>query len=265
MAGMSNDGGPWAHMRPDSKPAARPPAGTPPRGWIAWPPILLVAGLIGLIVALRRAFPEARLNRDDWADAAYLAGFALLVATGLWRARRARPLQIVRYGAIWVAIAAGLALGFAYRDQIMAIPQRVAIAFGTGRPVATGAHELVISQNADGGFQVVGQVNGQPVRFMVDTGATETVLAPQDARRLGVDLSSLTFNQPSETANGQGLGAPYLARTLEVGPIRLSDFRMEINKAPMSSSLLGLSFLSRLDSYEFRGRNLYLKWGAAAR
>jgi aspartyl protease family protein len=40
---------------------------------------------------------------------------------------------------------------------------------------------------------------------------------------------------------------------------------MEINKAPMSSSLLGLSFLSRLDSYEFRGRNLYLKWGAAAR
>ncbi len=131
--------------------------------------------------------------------------------------------------------------------------------------MAVGAHELVVSQDAEGGFQVVGQVNGQPVRFMIDTGATETVLAPQDARRLGVDLSGLTFDRQSETANGLGLGAPYQARTLEIGPIRLTDFKMEINKAPMSSSLLGLSFLNRLDSFEVKGRKLYLKWGAAGR
>ncbi len=91
------------------------------------------------------------------------------------------------------------------------------------------------------------------------------MLAPQDARRLGVDVSGLRFNRQSETANGLGLGATYVAGTLDVGPIRLNNFTMEINRAPMSSSLLGLSFLNRLDSFEIRGRKLYLKWGAASR
>ena len=261
---MTNEGGPWAHMKPGPGQPPPPAAGPPARGRIAWPLVALVLGLGVLMLALYRAFPEARLKGQEWGGAVYYAAFVVLIAAGLWRARGIAPLQLVRHAAIWVAIAAGLALGFAYRDEIMAVPQRVAIAFGTGRPVATGAHELVIGQDAEGGFQVVAQVNGQPVRFMVDTGASETVLAPQDAARLGVDLSSLKFDTQSETANGLGYGAPYVARELDVGPIRLSDFKMEINKAPMSSSLLGLSFLNRLDSFEIRGRKIYLKWGGAA-
>jgi len=262
---MSNDGGPWAHMRADPEAKTPPPAGPSTPSRIAWPVVALVVGVGGLMLALWKAFPEARFSRQNWGDSIYYAGFAVLLAAGVWRARGVRPMRLLRYGAIWVAIAAGLALGFAYRDEIMGAPQRLAIAFNTGRPVAVGAHELVISQDPEGGYQVVGQVNGQPVRFMVDTGASETVLAPQDARRLGLDLSSLSFDRQSETANGKGLGAAYTARTIEVGPIRLSDFKMEINKAPMSSSLLGLSFLSRLDAYEFRDRKLYLKWGQGSR
>ena len=258
---MSNEGGPWAHMRPAPGQGQPPPAGPPGRGRIVWPLVALILGLGVLMLALPRVFPEARLKGDDWASAAYIAIFAAMVAAGLVRARRTTPLLVLRHAAIWVAIAAGLALGFAYRDEIMSAPQRVAIAFGTGRPVATGAHELVIGQDAEGGFQAVAQVNGQPVRFMIDTGATETVLAPQDASRLGVDLSGLKFDQQSETANGLGYGAPYVAHELDLGPIRLADFKMEINKAPMSASLLGLSFLNRLDSFEIRGRKLYLKWG----
>ncbi|HEX4096285.1 MAG TPA: TIGR02281 family clan AA aspartic protease [Caulobacteraceae bacterium] len=258
---MSQEGGPWAHMRPEPE---RPSPPRPPmmRGRIAWPVVVLVLGLLGLMLALWRAFPEARLNGQDWGNGLYLVGFALVVAAGLSRMGRTSPVRILQHGAIWVAIAAGIALGFAYRDEIMGVPQRLAIAFGTGRPVATGAHELVIGEDDRGAFEVVAQVNGQPVRFMIDTGATDTVLAPQDARRLGVDVSGLKFDQPAETANGQGHGAAYVAQSLEVGPIRLSDFPMEINQAPMSSSLLGLSFLKRLDSFEVRGSRLYLKWGA---
>ena len=257
---MSIDSGPWGHRSPEPEgPPPAPPRRVPLRT-AAWPVLLLLAGVGALVLALRRAFPEARLNGQDWGDAAYLSGFAVLAAAGLWRARSLRPTRLLRHGALWVAIIAILALGYAYREEIARVPQRVAIAFGTGRPVVTAPHELVISQDAEGAFQVVGQVNGQPVRFMVDTGATETVLAPQDAQRLGVDVSGLSFDVPSETANGRGYGAPYVARTLDVGPIRLTGFKMEINKAPMSSSLLGLSFLRRLDSFEVRGGKLYLKW-----
>ena len=258
---MSIDSGPWGNRSPEpGPPPAPPPRGRAASAGFAWPLLGLLAGIGILVLALRRSFPEARFSGTDWGDAAYLAGFALLVAAGLWRARSLRPVRLLRHAAIWVAIVAVLALGYAYREEIQGVPQRIAIAFGTGRPVATSPHELVISQDAEGAFQVVGRVNGQPVRFMVDTGASETVLAPQDAQRLGVDVASLSFDEQSETANGKGYGAPYLASSLEVGPIRLTNFKTEINKAPMSNSLLGLSFLKRLDSYEFRGRKLYLKW-----
>ncbi len=257
---MSTDGGPWGHMKPEPEQPPRP--SIRPKLQIAWPVIVVVVGVAGLILALAKAFPEARLSGQDWGNAVYFTGFVLIVATGLWRARHARPIRILRYGAIWVALAAGIALGFAYRDEILGIPQRLSVAFGTERPVVVGAHELVVSQNAEGAFMVVGKVNGQPVRFMVDTGASETVLAPEDAQRLGVDISSLKFIHQSETANGKGYGAPYLARELEVGPIRLLNFKMEINQAPMSASLLGLSFLNRLASFRIEDRKLYLKWRA---
>ena len=262
---MSTEGGPWGRRTPGPEEAAKPNSPPPSRlrsatRQIAWPLVLLMAGIAGLVLALTRGFPEARFSGQDWGDAVYLAGFALVVATGLWRMRRTRPVRLLRHGALWVAIAAVLALGFAYREEIELIPQRLGVAFGTGRPVVTGDHQLVISQDAEGAYEVVGRVNGEPVRFMVDTGASDTVLAPQDAQRLGVDLGGVRFDQESETANGKGLGAPFLARQLEVGPIRLGSFKMQINKAPMSRSLLGLSFLSRLESYEFRGRKLYLTW-----
>jgi aspartyl protease family protein len=129
--------------------------------------------------------------------------------------------------------------------------------------VQTADHELVIPQDAEGSYVVIGKVNGERVRFVVDTGATDTVLSPADARRLGVPIERLAYRAESETANGVGYGAPYRAQRLEVGAIALTDFPMTVNRAPMSVSLLGLSFLNRLEAYEFRGRKLILKWREA--
>ena len=259
---MTSDGGPWGRRTPEPEPPVQP-ARAPARArlQVAWPVVVLVAGIGGLVLALTKAFPEAMQTGQDWTGVAYYAGFAVLVAAGAWRLRSFGPTQILRHAGIWAAIVAVLALGFAYRAEISAIPQRLSLAFNTGRPVVVGPHELAISQDDQGGFEVVGKVNGQPVRFMVDTGATDTVLTPQDARRLGVDTAALRFDQQAETANGKGLGAAYVAQSLEVGPIRLANFKMSINQAPMSRSLLGLSFLNRLDSFAVRGRTLYLKWG----
>jgi aspartyl protease family protein len=105
----------------------------------------------------------------------------------------------------------------------------------------------------------MGQVNGQIVRFLVDTGASETVLSPADAKRIGVETSALRFDQPADTANGVGYGASFIADSLAVGTIRFASVPMLINQAPMSSSLLGMSFLKRLESFKVSGRKLYLK------
>ena len=251
---MSNASGPWANP---------PPAPRPPRGRAGlW--VLMIAGLAGIVLALARAFPEAVVTRDQWADVAYAAGLVVLVTAGLFRVRRGVFAQHLRHAAAWIAIVAVLALGFAYREELSGVPQHLRLAFSAGDPVRTGEHELVIPQDAEGAFTLVGRVNGQRVRFVVDTGATDTVLSLDDARRLGIDVDGLRFDQAAETANGKGYGAGFVARRLEVGPIGFDDFQMTVNQAPLRSSLLGLSFLNRLESFEVRGRNLILRWRDAA-
>ncbi len=223
--------------------------------------MLAIAAAVGVLVwILARAFPENLRSGDDWAWVAQGALVVLIVGTGVFRLSRGRWSEHLRYAAVWAVIIAVLAVGYAYRGELQGVVRRVQGAFGPGEPIATATHELAVNQDDEGGFIVVGQVNGQRVRFLVDTGSSDTVLAPADAQRIGVDLTSLHFDRTAETANGLGYGAPFTADSLTVGPIRLSAMPMSINQAPMSASLLGMSFLSRLDSFEFRGRKLILKW-----
>lgn len=253
---MSEANSPWTRPQP---PVEEPP---PPRHrrWL-W--ILLIAAVIGLMLALARAFPSAMNSKEDWWSVAYGVGFLILLSAGALRLERGRIRQHLAHVAIWAAIFAVLAVGYAYRDVFEDAGRRVRVAFGGGTPVATGERELVVPRDESGHFVLVGRVNGQPVRFLVDTGATDTVLSPGDAQRLGIDLSALDYGYRAETANGVGYAAAATVDRLEVGPIRADNFRVMINQAPMSTSLLGMSFLGDLESYQVRGDRLTLTWRAA--
>ncbi len=73
-------------------------------------------------------------------------------------------------------------------------------------------------------------------------------------------MENLKFTAASETANGTGYGAPYKAASLSVGPVSFKDVPMQINRAPMSASLLGMTFFKRLDSFQIKDGKLYLRW-----
>jgi aspartyl protease family protein len=254
---MTSDEGPWGSS---SLPRRAPrPARAAQIGRIGlW--LCFAAGLAGVVLALAHAYPEAVRTRAEWTEVAYRAGFVLVVCAGVFRAGLGVRPQHLRHLALWALLAAALALGFAYRAELAGVGEHLRLAFSAGDPVATGAHEVVVPRDADGSFVVVGQVNGQRVRFLVDTGASETVLSPDDARRIGVDVDRLRFVAAGETANGVGYGAPYVAPRLAVGPIAFQDFRVLVNKTPMSSSLLGMSFLDRLAAFQVEGDKLILKW-----
>lgn len=250
---MTHDNGPWARPPPPQPAPARPR----PR-LLLW--LGLCAALAGVVLALAHAFPEAVRTGDDWARVARAAGVAALVCAGVLRGGRVLGPQHLKYAAIWAGVIAVLALGFAYRGELAGVGQHLRLAFSDGDPVATAPHELVVPQGQDGAYSLVAQVNGQRVRFVIDTGASDTVLSPDDARRIGVDMDHLRYVVESETANGVGYGAPYVAERFEVGPIALTDFKLTVNQAPMSVSLLGMSFLGRLESFHFEDRKLVLRW-----
>ncbi|HEY4124016.1 MAG TPA: TIGR02281 family clan AA aspartic protease [Rhizomicrobium sp.] len=247
---MSDGGSPW-----HGKPAANGSSRTRLLVWIA-----LVLGAISALVALAKLFPGAL--SDDFSMAYLLRGVVVLalVSAGIVYGRKFHLREAVRNGLIWVGIFLVLAIGFAYQDEIKAVALRLRSELIPGYAVQSNAQELVLTESEGGNFYVYGAVNGQPVKFLIDTGASEIVLSPSDAVRLGIDTNALDYNRSYQTANGVGLGAPYQVNSLQIGTIALSDVSVSINKADMSESLLGMTFLKRMASVEIRGRRLFLHW-----
>ena len=110
-----------------------------------------------------------------------------------------------------------------------------------------------------GHFLVDVGVNGTPVRFLVDTGASTVTLTERDAQRVGLPVYALDYSARFETANGPIVAAPVTLRDMSVGGIELLDVDATVTQAPLNISLLGMSFLKRLSGYEVRADGLILR------
>ncbi len=129
----------------------------------------------------------------------------------------------------------------------------------TARTTATGA-EMVIPIGRNGHFLVTAEVEDVEILFLVDTGASQVILTAEDAERLGHSVEFLEFSDRFHTANGTIRGAPLVLPELRIGDLEIEDVRASVIRAPMSTSLLGMSFLSRLEGYEVGEEGLILRW-----
>ncbi len=127
------------------------------------------------------------------------------------------------------------------------------------QPDATG-DELIVQAGPNGHFMVDAVVDGVEIRFLVDTGASSVVLTAKDAERLGYRLDGLEYSDRYQTANGEIRGAPVILPELRIGDLEIEDVRSSVIRAPLSTSLLGMTFLSRLESFEVRDEGLILRW-----
>ncbi|MGH1418246.1 MAG: retropepsin-like aspartic protease family protein [Hyphomicrobiaceae bacterium] len=166
--------------------------------------------------------------------------------------------QSVRYAFIWLGIVLALITGYTFREELAFVSNRVAselLPAGQGVTVASNqndSHSVRIRRRQDSHFQAIGQVNGQNVTMLVDTGASTVVLRPSDAKKAGIDIDNLSYTIPVSTANGQAYSARVNLRQISIGPIVFRDIEAMVAKpGSLSQSLLGMSFLRRLRSYEF--------------
>ena len=248
---MSDDEGPWTRQTPEGAPQTRS------RRWRL--PLLIGVALVCVfgVAWLANHFP-AQASNYDWGYSAYALIMVVACVGGLL-ARGVKLSQMARYVAIWSAIAGVLLVGYTLRDDIAALGPRILSELNPTTAQTVNPHSVALTRSENGGYYVMGSVNGQPVRFLIDTGAGDVTLSPDDARRIGVDMGSLRYDQTFETANGVGRGADYTVASLAVGPIALGQMQVSVNQAPMAESLLGMTFLRRLDSFEFKGSQLILR------
>ena len=147
---------------------------------------------------------------------------------------------------------------YAYRFDLQSIGERLLSELVPGLGVVEDG-EVSFRASAGGHFVVEAEVDGVTLRLLVDTGASDVVLSPADAGRLGFALESLSFTKRYRTANGVVFGAPVRLNRVRIGPISVSDVAASVNGAPMARSLLGMSFLDRLSGYEVRNGTLVLR------
>lgn len=226
------------------------------------PWILLAVALVAVlaVVGLSHLSGGRPIDGEDWTWIG-LRGLMLVLAISALLAQGLNLGQTVRYGLIWLGLGAVLLLGYSFREELGFAAARMGSEVAPGMAAQTRPGEMSIARSADGAFYAMGSVNGVPVRFLVDTGASDVVLSPSDARRVGLDIDRLDFSHQYQTANGVGRGAPVMVDSLAIGGVRRENVAMSVNQATMDASLLGMSFFRGLESVEMRGDRLYLRWG----
>lgn len=169
----------------------------------------------------------------------------------------------------WIAAAGMLAFGLLHYDEIKSAtsaalgippPSDAAEPHGKATPRASAGGTVELSAERSGHVVTTAEINGRPVEVMVDTGATLVALSYEDAERAGIYLSPKDFTHSVGTANGRAKVAPVSLGRVSIGDITVRDVQAVVSEpGRLQTSLLGMSFLKRLSSFEMRSGTLYLK------
>src|SRR5262249_41241044 len=127
------------------------------------------------------------------------------------------------------------------------------------QPSQAATNTLTYRADQRGHVVLEAVVNGAQTRFLVDTGASFVALTPGDAAAAGIGPSSLSFNTAVPTANGAPRAAPISLREVRIGQLPPADVQAMVVEN-LNISLLGQSFLKRLDGYEMREGVLTIPW-----
>ena len=180
---------------------------------------------------------------------------AVMLLFGMLMSWRSRKAQLVVMLLAWISIfSAGFVL-FTFRDDLAWVGQRLRTE-ATGEPITIG-REVRIPMAIDGHFWVDGLINGTPVKFLVDSGATITTIDRDTAIRAGVPVSE-GRNQIVRTGNGIIRVASGRARTIRVDTIERANVGLHIADGD-DMNVLGMNFLSTLSQWRVEGRWLVLQ------
>jgi aspartyl protease family protein len=155
--------------------------------------------------------------------------------------------------ALAAMIAAGLGIGFVLPVGRSASPASAQVGAEAG-----AAAETRLARAPSGHFHATALVNGQPVEFVVDTGATTVALTVEDARRIGLDFNPAQFEIIGSGASGPARGQEVALERVSLDGREVRTLRGAVLEG-LDVSLLGQAYLSRIGSVEMSGDEMVLR------
>lgn len=189
------------------------------------------------------------MDSFDYGRLFYLVILGGAIVTYFLVENRHRMGKVAQQAAIWALIFVGVVAAFGLWDDIS---RNV-----TGRETVMTDGRVEVPMAPDGHYYIAATVNGERIRFVVDTGASDIVLTADDARRIGLSPETLAYTRRAQTANGTVDTAPVNLDTVEFAGFSDHGIEAVVNAGDLDTSLLGMSYLSRF-SVTLAGETLTL-------
>ena len=199
------------------------------------------------------------LSTDDFASLAVKIVFLVFLGGAVLMFFRENFMQAMQAAVFWVVVGLLLVVAYTYRFELKDVSERVLAELVPGRAASRGARTIEIARGGRE-FSLSTHVNGASISMVLDTGASSVVLTQEAAKAAGLPLEVLSYNVTVDTANGRTRAAAVTLDRIGVGGIvERSVPALIAQPGQLRTSLLGMSFLNRLESWEVRGDKLIMR------
>ena len=183
------------------------------------------------------------MNTDQLGNAVYLVILGSVIAVWYFVNNRKSLNKTLQYGALWGLIFLGaIAAAGLWEDIRRTTTQQQSVNAASGT--------ITVPRARDGHYYLTLRINDEPIRFVVDTGASDMVLTRADAQAVGLNLAETDFPGEARTANGTVRVAYVTLDSVALGPVTDRNVPASINDGEMDTSLLGMSYLQRFSKFE---------------
>jgi aspartyl protease family protein len=184
---------------------------------------------------------------------------SLLMVVSALAARRLPLGQTIKMASAWIAIFAGMFVVFSFRPEIKAVWQRVhADLSGTANQSIEGG-KITLTRGDDGHFQILATANGKPIQFVIDSGATNTMISGEAAQDVGIEVDRSGFPVFLDTANGTSRAFRAEIALFKLNSIEVKDMKVLVSDTLGNTNLLGMDFLSGLRIWRVEGDKMMLE------
>lgn len=191
------------------------------------------------------------MNSDTYGRLIYLVLLGVVIGGWFFAQNRQKLNKTLQQAILWVFLFAGAVVLYGLKDSLRSglMPHQA---------VQISGNKIELTRSADRHFYATLKINGVPILFVIDTGATNLVLSRQDARRVGINPENLIYFSTAQTANGVVRTARVRLKSVQFGNFTNRNVPAWVNDGQMDGSLLGMSYLSLFSKIEISGNTMTL-------
>jgi aspartyl protease family protein len=226
---------------------------------LLWFLMIGIAIAILVLIAQNGRGTVGPLSTDEFGSLAYKIALLVFLTAAVAAMFRERFTQAVTAALLWVVVGLLLVIGYSYRYELTQVADRVVAELVPGHVISHG-RMVEVARSSGGDFAIAAKINGARIHVVLDTGASSVVLTQDDAKSAGLPLDLLDYSVNIDTANGRTRAAPVTLDHIAIGSLdEKSVDALVVQAGQLKTSLLGMSFLNRLQSWQVNGDRLMLQ------